>query len=210
MHALLANRRCSVRQPGLTECHLLTRSGKMIVLQPLANTLQLQQLANSQAAAYLPGAREEVDRKNPQFSLLSLGLLHCSLDTVAGGCFLVFLAWLSSKLYPLVSYRSPFNKCCPLSLSHSSLGLVISYWSVCLMWLKNVKPNNALPLPDVSPWIPLVLSFDPIFTLANTFSHDMKANSKETDPKVIAFSFNPSSPKREETQHCKDKAIIAY
>ncbi len=68
------------------------------------------------------------------------------------------------------------------------------------MWLKNVKPNNALPLPDVSPWIPLVLSFDPIFTLANTFSHDMKANSKETDPKVIAFSFNPSSPKREETQ----------
>lgn len=78
------------------------------------------------------------------------------------------------------------------------------------MWLKNVKPNNALPLPDVSPWIPLVLSFDPIFTLANTFSHDMKANSKETDPKVIAFSFNPSSPKREGTQHCKDKAIIAY
>jgi len=24
----------------------------------------------------------------------------------------------------------------------------------------------------------------------------MKANSKENDPKVIAFSFNPSSPKR--------------
>lgn len=153
----------------------------MIAYWPRAVTLQLKQLANSQAAAGLPGAREEVERNNPLFSLLSLGLSCCSLDTVADGYFLMFLAWLSSKLYPLVCYKSPFNKCCPLSLSHSSLGLVINYWSVCLKWLKNVKPNNALPLPDVSPWIPLVLSFDPIFTLANTFSHDMKANSKETN-----------------------------
>lgn len=55
---------------------------------------------------------------------------------------------------------------------------------------------NALPLPDVSPRIPHMLPFDPVFLLVNTFSDDMKANSKETDPKVMAFSFNPSSLKR--------------
>lgn len=77
MHVLLANRRCSVRQPGLTVSHLLTRSGKMIVYWPRA-VIQLQQLANSQPAAGLPGAREEVDRNNPLFSLLTLGLLCCS------------------------------------------------------------------------------------------------------------------------------------
>lgn len=35
----------------------------------------------------------------------------------------------------------------------------------------------------------------PVFFPVNTFSDDMKANSKETDPKIMAF-FNPSSPKR--------------
>lgn len=38
--------------------------------------------------------------------------------------------------------------------------------------------------------------FDPVFFLVNTFSDDMKANSKETDPKAMAFSFNPNSTNR--------------
>lgn len=122
MHVLLTNRRCSVRQPGLTVCHLLTRSGKMIVYWPRA-VIQLQQLANSQPAAGLPGAREEVERNNPLFSLLTLGLLCCSLDSVVDGYFLMFLAWLSSKLYPHVCCRSPFNKRCLLFLESFQFGL---------------------------------------------------------------------------------------
>lgn len=184
MHTLLASRRCSVRW-------------------------QLQRLAEAQGGCRFPwcwGRAWEKRLPSVFTGWLWWGCCCCSLDTGCGRWSVFHVTfpvpnWAWSSI-PSVCYRPPFNRHSFLSLSLSHLGL--GYWAVCRMQL-NVL--NQTECTTAAPWcFPKDTSHAAIwsclcfcffsFVLVNMFSDYMKANSKETDPKVMAFYSNPSSPKR--------------
>lgn len=120
----------------------------------------------------------------------------CSLDTECCQWLLLHVQlWqLSLRLYPPVWVAGHLLTLSSF-LEAFSFGLSFPI-SVCLMQLAVLNQTECTATPWCFPKDTSHAAIPSCLFLVNTFSDDMKANSKKTDPKVMAFACNPSSPKR--------------